>query len=188
MNYLKRIMLIHSYVIVTVLSCADDRAKHNNSEKSQYQINDIGDFSNHKKDFNITEVKYMGLGTSSRLDFYANSCGLKYQKDSLSKIENYVIYFDDKSNAQIEVLTVSRPEYAAVIAQELDPYVKRVRNFTDGGQNRGFCIGYYLSRIYNYAIKDNKLFLLGYDAPNASSQSIVPDDLKKLDFVCKALK
>jgi len=53
----------------------------------------------------------------SRLSLYENSCGFKYQKDSIIKIESFVIFFSNNSNTQIEEITFSTVNYAKTIAK-----------------------------------------------------------------------
>ncbi len=184
----KRIMrtsLIIIGFVFFVSTCVNSQIK---GSQKEYHFNSVNDFYNYKNEFDIVKIKKMKPSSSSRLDFYKNSCGMKFEKDSVKRINSYILFFQDNSNTEIQVITLSSINYAKAISEEINGFVEIVRNFKNREENKKFCVAYYLSRIYNYILKKDQIYLFSYDRNNASSKNITNNQLKNIDSICNALR
>ncbi len=158
-------------------------------EFNQCEITDIESLNMCKSKFGIREIRKMEVPLN-RLLFYANEekCGFEYNKDSILFVRSYVIDFVDGSNTQVDLVKFRTKKYAKQVATKLEPLVKAVRSIKTKEANRDFCINYYLSRIYNYKLSNDIVYLFGYDARNVTSETISSENLKFLDRVRDSLK
>jgi len=118
---------------------------------------------------------------------YVMNCNLKYTRDSLIKEQYFEIDFSDSTNTTVEVLKFSSVNYSNYLIEELKPFIKEARDIDSKQKSHQNCNSYYLSRIYNYAQKNNTIYLFGFDGYNINGGNIDSFKLINLDRVCKAL-
>jgi hypothetical protein len=123
----------------------------------------------------------------SLLDFYEGPCEFKYDKSTIVQVDHYTIDFTDSSNTAIDIIKFKSEQYAASVGKDLEPFVKAVRKLKGDNENRRFCPSDYLSRVYNFSLVKNKIYLFGYDAYNITAAGITLYKLRHLDKVCDAL-
>lgn len=173
------------FVVIVIIISSFKRGE----RPSRCQITDIESLIKCKSEFGIKRIRKMETPLN-RLFFYANEgkCGFEYSQDSILVVMSYVIDFVDGSNTQVDVIKFRTKKYANQVATKLDPLVKAVRSIKTKEENRDFCLNYYLSRIYNYKLSNDIVYLFGYDARNVTSETISSENLKFLDRVRDSLK
>ena len=173
---------------ILIVGCKNLHSNGNEDQKSK--IESIGDFSKCEKQYDIVSIEKINNGgdKNSLLFFYASSCGLVFNKDSIISVDGYVINFKDKSNTSVDVVRFVSEDYARKISDKLVPLVHDVRSISENHGEDRFCLGYYLSRIYNFAKNGSTLYLCGYDRENVTSADIKLKDLKYLDKICEVLQ
>lgn len=182
-KYMNRFFLYYLVIVISISSFK-------RGEKStRCEITDIESLIKCKSEFGIERIRKMETPLN-RLFFYANEgkCGFEYNQDSILVVRSYVIDFVNGSNTQVDVIKFRTKKYANQVATKLDPLVKAVRSIKTNEENRDFCLNYYLSRIYNYKLSNDIVYLFGYDARNVTSETISSENLKFLDRVRDSLK
>jgi hypothetical protein len=184
-EYLEVIVFVG--MISLVLGCHD---VNRNRQSTSYHFDKIEEFSKYKMEFNIDSVRKLNFdsGKGSLLDFYEGPCEFKYDKSTIVQVDHYNMDFTDSSNTSIDIIEFNSEQYAASVAKELDPFVKAVRKLKGDKKNSRFCPSDYLSRVYNFVLVGNKLYLFGFDAYNIVTSAVTPYKLRHIDKVCDALR